>query len=95
MKSVNATADKIVVVPKGNDARGESDDEPAKPPLDFIARQFKKIDIYAVEERPHTYWGFIITMIVLLGILVYTAYIVYQFTQEEATRETEVHWTLG
>eukprot|EP00798_Chlamydomonas_sp_ICE-L_P013344 gene13344-19185_t len=64
---------------------------------DFFMRGLKKVaqkvDLYAIKEVPHTLFASAVSLLILVGTLVYTIIMVYQYVHQGLSRTAEVHWT--
>lgn len=53
------------------------------------------VDAFALKERPATWAGLVVSIIVAIATLVYLAFIIYQFLTAPATQKADIFWTIG
>ena len=53
------------------------------------------VDAYALKEKPASWAGLIISILVLLATLVYLAFIIYQFLTASPVQKADIYWAIG
>jgi hypothetical protein len=60
-----------------------------------VKEKIMVVDAYALKEKPASWAGLAISVIVLLATLVYLAFIIYQFMTAPPTQKADIYWTIG
>eukprot|EP00798_Chlamydomonas_sp_ICE-L_P031053 gene31053-7147_t len=83
------------VTPKKKDADLEKGERGGSFFIAHLKKIARKLDLYSIQEVPHSLAASAVSLLILIGVLVYTIIIVYQYVHQGRTRTAEVHWTPG